>query len=319
MKIVVLDGYAMNPGDLSWEPMKQLGDLVIYDRTSDDQVIERAKDADIILTNKVPFDAARLKALPKLRYIGVLATGYNIVGVEAAKARGILVTNIPAYSTDSVAQMTFAHILNVVNRVEHYAELNRRGEWSKAVDFCYWNTPLHELAGKTIGIVGLGSIGSRVACIARVFGMDVFTVTSKNSADLPDGIQKTTLEGLLGISDVVSLHCPLTPETHEMINQTTLTKMRRGAILVNTGRGGLINETDVAEALQTGRLSAYCADVLNAEPSAVDNVLLQQPNAFITPHIAWATLEARQRLMQTATDNVRSFLEDQPQNVVNPS
>ncbi|MCI6619149.1 MAG: D-2-hydroxyacid dehydrogenase [Prevotella sp.] len=317
MKIVVLDGYAMNPGDLSWEPMKQLGDFVTYDRTSDDQVIERAKDADIILTNKVPFDAARLKDLPKVRYIGVLATGYNIVDVEAAKELGILVTNIPAYSTDSVAQMTFAHILNVMNRVDHYAELNRRGEWSKAVDFCYWNTPLHELAGKTIGIVGLGSIGSKVAQIARVFGMDVFTVTSKNSADLPDGIQKTTLDGLFGISDVLSLHCPLTPTTHEMINRTTLAKMRKGAILVNTGRGGLINEADVAEALRTGRLSAYCADVLTSEPPAAGHVLFQQPNAFITPHIAWATLEARQRQMQIATENIRCFMEGQPKNVVN--
>lgn len=317
MKIVVLDGYAANPGDLSWEPMEQLGEVIYYDRTADADVINRAKDAEIILTNKVPFSAERIKALPKLRYIGVLATGYNIVDIKAAKERGIIVTNIPAYSTDSVAQMTFAHILNVMNRVDHYATLNRQGVWSRAVDFCYWDTPLHELAGRTLGIVGLGNIGKKVAHIARDFGMDVFAVTSKNSTDLPEGIQKTTLDGLFGISDIITLHCPLTPSTHEMINRSTLVKMRRGTILVNTGRGSLVNENDVAEALSTGRLAAYCADVLATEPPAADNILLQQPNAFITPHIAWATFEARQRQMQIATENIRAFIEGASQNVVN--
>ena len=316
MKIAALDGYAANPGDLLWEPLKQFGELEIYDRTPAELVVERAKDADAILTNKVKIDETVLSQLPRLRYIGVLATGYNIVDVEAAARREIVVTNIPAYSTDSVVQMTFAHILNIANRVEHYASQNRQGRWSRNPDFCYWDTPLTELSGKTLGIVGLGNIGKSVARIAREFGMNVFAYTSKALSDLPEGIRKTTLDGLFGISDVVSLHCPLTPQTRHLINAETLAKMKQGSILINTGRGPLVDEQAVADALSTGHLLAYGADVMAEEPPASDNPLLQQPNAFITPHIAWATREARQRLMDICTENLRAFIDGKPQNDV---
>lgn len=317
MKIVVLDGYGANPGDLSWEELKQFGELTVYDRTKKTEVVERAKDADALLTNKVAIDACLLEQLPKLKYIGVLATGYNIIDTEAAKTRGIVVSNIPAYSTDSVAQMVFAHILTITNRVEHYAAQIRNGKWSANPDFCYWDTPLRELAGKTLGIVGLGNIGYRVARIAHDFGMDVSAYTSKNSSDLPECIQKTTLEGLLAVSDILTLHCPLTPDTREMINKQTLSRMKQGAILINTGRGPLVNEQDVADALQSGQLGAYGADVMSNEPPSADNPLLRQPNAFLTPHVAWATLEARTRLLEIAVANVKAFVDGCPQNVVN--
>jgi len=261
MKIVELDGYAANPGDLSWETIQALGEFQLYDRTAPKDIVNRAKDAEIILVNKVNITKEIIEQLPKLKYIGVLATGYNVVDIDAAKAHGIVVTNIPAYSTESVAQMTFAHILNLTNRVEHYAQLNREGKWSHNSDFCYWDTPLREISGKTLGIVGLGNIGCKVAKIARDFGMDVFAFTSKNSADLPEGIQKTTLEGLFAVSDILSLHCPLTADTFEMINKATLNKMKKGALLINTGRGQLINDADVAEALENGQLGGYGADV----------------------------------------------------------
>ena len=254
--------------------------------------------------------------LPGLKYIGVLATGYNVVDTIAARQRGICVTNIPAYSTDSVAQMTFAHILNITNRVGHYAAQNRQARWSGSEDFCYWDTPLHELAGKTIGIVGLGNIGMKVARIAMEFGMDVFACTSKSSASLPSGIQKTTVDGLLGVSDILTLHCPLTDNTREMINAGAIRKMKRGAILINTGRGQLVNEADVAAALRDGQLGGYGADVMCSEPPAADNPLFGAPNAFITPHIAWATYEARARLMDIAVGNLKAFISGKPINVV---
>jgi glycerate dehydrogenase len=316
MNIVVLDGYGANPGDLSWDGLREFGELTVYPRTSREETVARAKDAEIVFTNKVVLDAPIFKALPRLKYVGVLATGYNVVDVEAAHRQGIIVTNIPAYSTDSVAQTTFALIFAITNRVEHYARQNRNGRWSDNPDFCYWDTPLNEVAGKTIGIVGLGHIGMRVAAIARQFGMDVFALTSKNSADLPDGIQKTTLDGLLAVSDILTLHCPLTDSTREMINRDTLAKMKPSAILINTGRGPLVNEQDVADALAEGRLAAYGADVMCSEPPRADNPLLLQPNAFITPHVAWATREARERLMAIAVDNVKAFVEGHPQNVV---
>lgn len=318
MKIVELDGYAANPGDLSWETIQALGEFKLYDRTAPKDIVNRAKDAEIILVNKVNITKEIIEQLPKLKYIGVLATGYNVVDIDAAKAHGIVVTNIPAYSTESVAQMTFAHILNLTNRVEHYAQLNREGKWSHNSDFCYWDTPLLEISGKTLGIVGLGNIGCKVAKIARNFGMDVFAFTSKNSADLPEGIQKTTLEGLFAVSDILSLHCPLTADTFEMINKATLNKMKKGALLINTGRGQLINDADVAEALENGQLGGYGADVMCAEPPSDDNPLFAQPNAFITPHIAWATKEARSRLLAICADNIKAFIEGHPQNVVNP-
>ena len=291
--------------------------MTIYDRTSEDEVYQRCSDADIVLTNKVVFDADTIWKLPNLKYIGVLATGYNIVDTVAACDNDIVVTNVPAYSTDSVAQLTFAHILSIANRVEHYAIENRNGRWSNNPDFVYWDTPLIELTGKTLGIVGLGLIGMKVAKMALCFGMDVFAVTSKHRKDLPEGIQKTTLDGLLATSDILSLHCPLKRETREMINATTLAKMKHGAILINTGRGPLVNENDVAEALKSGQLGAYGTDVMCQEPPSADNPLFSAPNFYSTPHIAWATFEARQRLMKTVVDNVKAFIEGKPVNVVN--
>ncbi len=317
MKIVVLDGNALNPGDLSWGELEKLGEVVVYPRTAADELIERAKDADILLTNKVVIDDKVMEQLPQLKYIGVSATGYNVVDTEAAKTRGVVVTNIPTYSTDSVVQMTFAHILNITNSIGHYASLNRDGRWSSSTDFCYWDTPLMELAGKTIGIVGLGDIGMKVATIARQFGMDVFAFTGKNSADLPAGIQKTTLNGLFAMSDVLTLHCPLNEKTNRMIDAEALSHMKPGAILINTGRGPLVDEQAVADALHSGHLAGYGADVLCSEPPAADNPLLSAPNAFITPHIAWATVEARTRLMKTLVANVAAFIADSPVNVVN--
>jgi glycerate dehydrogenase len=317
MKIVELDAYAANPGDLSWEPLQELGELTVYDRTPASLVVERAKDADIILINKVLITDEVLSQLPRLKYIGVLATGYNVVDVKAATKRGIVVTNIPAYSTESVAQMTFAHILNITNRIGHYARQSREGRWSSNPDFCYWDTQLWELSGKTIGIVGLGNIGMRVATIARYFGMDVFAYTSKNSADLPEGIQKTTLDGLFAVSDIVSLHCPLTADTRHLINRESLEKMKEGSILINTGRGPLVDEEAVADALASGHLGGYGADVMIDEPPSPNNPLLAQRNAFITPHIAWATREARQRLMDICVRNVKAFIEGKRLNAVN--
>lgn len=318
MQIVLLDGYASNPGDLTWEPLKAMGEVTVYDRTQPSEVVERAHDAEIIVTNKVTLTRQTLEQLPNLRLICVLATGYNTIDTLAARDLGITVCNVPAYSTDSVAQMVFAQILNMTNRVAHYARQTREGRWSAAPDFCYWDLPVSELAGKTLGIVGLGHIGAKVASIAREFGMDVFAFTSKNSIDLPDYIQKTTLEGLFGVSDILTLHCPLTADTHELINARTLARMKRGALLVNTGRGPLVNEADVAEALASGQLGGYGADVMCSEPPAADNPLFAQPNAFITPHIAWASVEARQRLLNATFDNIRAFLDGHPQNVVNP-
>ncbi len=316
MKIVELDGYAANPGDLSWDGLKELGDFVLYDRTNSEDVVERAKDADAILINKIKITDEILAQLPKLKYIGELATGYNNIDIKAASKRGITVCNIPAYSTDSVAQMTFAHILNITNQVAHYADESRSGHWSKNPDFCYWDTPLPELSAKTLGIVGLGNIGMKVAKIALDFGMDVFAYTSKNSADLPAGIQKTTIEGLLGASDILTLHCPLTDDTRELINKKTIAMMRQGAIIINTGRGQLVNEQDVADALESGLLLGYGADVLTEEPPRADNPLLKQPHAYITPHIAWATKEARQRLLNICVENIKAFQAGEPINVV---
>lgn len=317
MKIVVLDGNGVNPGDMSWQQIEQFGELTVYPRTGREEVLAHVGDAEIVLTNKTVFDAETIAKLKNTRYIGVLATGFNVVDLEAASSHGIVVTNIPAYSTDSVAQMVFAHILNVTNHVDHYARASRNGEWSRCRDFCYWDKPLIEIANKTIGIVGLGHIGMKVARIALDFGMDVFAFTSKNASDLPAGIQKTTMEGIFGASDIVSLHCPLTEATRELINKNTLARMRQGAILVNTGRGPLVNEVDVAEALHEGRLGAYCADVMCLEPPSGDNPLFREPNAFITPHVAWASKEARARLMDMAEANIQSFLNGKPINVVN--
>lgn len=316
MKIVILDGFTANPDDLSWKELEELGVLTVYERTMPGQTVERAADAEIVLTNKVIIGRREMEQLPKLRYIGVLATGYNVVDMEAARRRGVIVTNVPAYSTESVAQMVFAHLLTVTNRTEYYALQNRQGRWCENPDFCYWDTTLTELSGKTFGIVGLGHIGSRVAQIALAFGMKVKALTSKPAEVLPQGIQKAGLQELLSTSDVISLHCPLTDATRQLINAETLRLMKPTAILINTGRGPLVNDADVADALRDNRLYAYCADVLTEEPPKPDHPLLQLPNAFITPHIAWATTEARTRLLQTAVANVRAFINGQPQNTV---
>ena len=316
MKIVILDGFTANPGDLSWKGLEELGTLTVYDRTKPEETIARAAEADIVLTNKVIINREVMAQLPQLKYIGVLATGYNVVDIEAAHERGIIVTNVPAYSTESVAQMVFAHLLTVTNRTEHYALQNRQGRWTKNPDFCYWDFPHLELAGKTIGIVGLGNIGRRVAEIALAFGMQVKALTSKSANVLPTGVEKADLEVLLATSDVISLHCPLTDTTRHLINRDTLSKMRPSAILINTGRGPLVDDQAVASALAKGQLAAFCADVLTEEPPKANNPLLSQPNTFITPHIAWATEEARSRLLQVAISNVQAFLNAKPQNVV---
>ncbi|UKK54172.1 D-2-hydroxyacid dehydrogenase [Prevotella sp. E2-28] len=316
MKIVILDGYAANPGDLSWKGLEELGTVIVHDRTKPSETVKRASDAEIILTNKVIINKDIISELPQLKYIGVLATGYNVVDIEAAHEYGITVTNVPAYSTESVAQMVFAHLLTVTNHTEYYAIQNRNSRWSNNPDFCYWDFPHMELAGKVFGIVGLGNIGLRVAQIALAFGMEVKAFTSKPADALPTGITKVTLEDLLKQSDILSLHCPLTNSTRHLINADTLPLMKPTAILINTGRGPLIDDQAVADALASGQLAAFCADVLTEEPPKVDNPLLKQPNAFITPHIAWASTEARERLLRIATDNVRAFLNGKAQNIV---
>lgn len=316
MNIVILDGYTANPGDLSWSQLANMGNLTVYDRTPAHQTIDRAIDADIVLTNKVVLNSDVLAHLPKLKYIGVLATGYNVVDISAARQRRIIVTNVPAYSTESVAQMVFAHLLNVTNRTDHYARQNRSGRWSTSSDFCYSDFPHIELTDKTFGIVGLGNIGLRVAQIAQAFRMNVQALTSKPADTLPPGIAKVTEEELFATSDVLSLHCPLTDDTRHIINRHNLQLMKPTAIIINTGRGPLVDDQAVAEALAQNRLAAFCADVLTDEPPAANNPLLQQPNAFITPHIAWATIEARSRLIDVATSNVRAFISGNPVNVV---
>ena len=316
MKIVILDGYTANPGDLSWDELKTMGELTVYDRTSKSETVERAAEADIVLTNKVIIGRQEMDQLPRLKYIGVLATGYNVVDIEAAHQRGITVTNVPAYSTESVAQMVFAHLLTVTNRTEHYAQENRQGRWTANKDFCYWDFPHMELAGKSFGIVGLGNIGQRVAAIAHAFGMKVCAYTSKSAEQLPDYMQKLPLTDILSACDIVSLHCPLTPATHHLINRQTLQQMKPSAILINTGRGPLVDDQAVADALAEGKLAAFCADVLTEEPPKATNPLLKQPNAYFTPHIAWASTEARVRLLAVAISNVRSFVNGHPQNIV---
>lgn len=312
MKICILDGYSLNPGDLDWSPVERLGDVTLFDRTPADKIVERAADADIVLTNKVPFSADTLRQLPRLRFICVLATGYNIIDTEAAARQGVVVANIPAYSTMSVAQMAFAHILNITNHVASYAREVADGKWTNCPDFCFWDSALTELAGKTMGIVGLGNTGMATARIAVAMGMKVVALTSKSADTLPEGITPAPLDDVLASADVVSLHCPLTPSTRHIINAASIAKMKPSAILINTGRGPLVDEQAVADALNGGRLAAFGADVLSQEPPRGDNPLLSARNCFLTPHIAWATLEARTRLMSTATENVRQFIAGDP-------
>ena len=317
MKIVVLDGYGLNPGDLSWDAVSQLGELTVYDRTSSEEVIERSAGAEAILTNKTVITAEIMEALPDLKYIGVLATGYNVVNVGAAREKGIVVTNIiPAYSTPSVAQMVFAHILNIAQQVQHHSEEVRKGRWTNNADFCFWDTPLIELREKKIGLVGLGHTGYNTARIAIGFGMQVTAYTSKSSLQLPPEIKKRTLDELFSECDIVSLHCPLTDETKELVNAERLRLMKPTAILINTGRGPLVNEQDLADALNAGKLYAAGLDVLSSEPPKADNPLLTARNCYITPHIAWANLEARTRLMDILVENIKAFQAGKPVNNV---
>lgn len=309
MKIVVLDAYTLNPGERRWEELEELGEVVVHDRTAQLDVVRRAKDAEVVLTNKTILDGFILNLLPKLKYIGVLATGYNVVDLDVARQRGIVVTNIPAYSTQSVAQMAIAHLLNITQRVAHYAHEVHNGVWSAQPDFCYWNTPLIELAGKKIGIVGFGNTGQATAQIAEALGMEVWVYTSKPKKSLPKKYQKVTLNELFSACDVVSLHCPLTAENKEMVNSFRLSLMKQGAILINTSRGGLIDEKALEQALLSGKLLGAGLDVLSSEPVPNGNPLIKLKNCFITPHIAWATRESRMRLMNQAVENLKAWME----------
>ena len=309
MKIAILDGRTVNPGDLSWESLQALGDCTIYESTSEQEVIEHCADAEAVLTNKVCLRKEALEQLPHLKYIGVLATGYNVIDIKEAKRRGIVVTNIPAYSTDSVVQSVFAHLLNITNQVAHYTAEIKVGTWCCSPDFTYWNTPLTELAGKTFGIVGLGHIGSAVTRVAHAFGMKVIALTSKKKEALEDYITPVNREELFRNSDVLSLHCPLTDSTHHFVNAETLSWMKPSAILINTGRGPLLDEQAVANALNNRSLFAVGVDVLSTEPPMPTNPLLKATHCYITPHIAWATREARIRLIDIATRNLKAFQE----------
>ena len=315
MNITYLDGYTLNPGDLSWEPLEKLGNFTVYDRTPPEDVVARASDADIVLTNKVYFSAETLAQLPKLRYIGVSATGYNNVDLAAARAQGITVTNVRGYSTSAVAQHTFSLLLGLTNHTELHSRSVRAGDWTNAADWCYWKTPLVEIAGKTIGLIGLGDIGTQVARIALAFGMRVLA-HRKSNAPAEEGIALVELDELLRKSDVISLHCPLTDETKEIINADSLAKMKPSAYLINTGRGGLIREQDLADALNGDQLAGAAVDVLSTEPPKPDNPLFTAKNCLVTPHVAWAFFESRQRLMQMAADNISAFQRGQPTNVV---
>ncbi len=318
MNIVILDGYTLNPGDLSWEGVKKLGDLAIHDRTAPADVVSRSKDAEIVFTNKTPVDAAALEQLPKLKYIGVLATGYNIVDVDAAKKLGIIVANVPGYGTSSVVQMTFALLLELTLHVQRHSDSVRDGKWSRSVDFCYWDFPLVELAGKTIGIIGMGHIGGKVADIATAFDMNVVgNSRTRTDQSHRKNFRWAEIPDLLAASDVVSIHCPLFPETRGLINKKNLALMKKTAFLLNTSRGPIVVDEDLAEALNGDGIAGAGIDVLSTEPPPAGNPLFTAKNCIITPHISWATKEARARLMDIAVKNLEAFLADKPVNIVN--
>ncbi len=316
VSIVVLDGFTLNPGDLSWAPLESLGRCAIYDRTPPEQVVARAEHAAVVLTNKTELCGDVIARLADLRYIGVLATGYDIVDLEASRRRKIVVTNVPDYSSRSVAQMAMAHVLNLTQHVAHHAATVAEGRWTRSPDFCYWDYPLVELAGLTMGLVGFGRIGRTVAELARALGMRVVVCDPALRAEDVQGVEVLTLDDLFSISDVVSLHCPLTPETRQMVDRRRLALMKPTALLVNTSRGPLVDEAALAEALSAGRIAGAGLDVLVIEPPAAGNPLLSAKNCYVTPHIAWATRAARQRLLATVVDNVRAFLAGRPSNVV---
>lgn len=321
MKIVILDAYTANPGDLSWGALEALGDLTLYDRTPLDdetEILKRIGDADVVLTNKTPLSGTVIKNAPNLRYIGVLATGYNIVDIAAAKEKGIPVANVPAYSTDSVAQLTIALLLEICHHVGHHSDAVHAGRWENSADFCFWDFPLIELAGKTIGIIGFGSIGQSVARIAKALGMRVVAYSRTEKEAGRALAEYVPLDRLLAESDVISLHCPLSEATQGIINKETIAKMKDGAILLNSSRGPLLVDQDVADALDSGKLAAAAVDVASKEPINGDNPLLKAKNCMMTPHIAWAPKEARTRLLDIASKNLQAFIDGAPQNVVNP-
>ncbi|MFO8008413.1 MAG: D-2-hydroxyacid dehydrogenase [Candidatus Brocadiia bacterium] len=318
-RIVVLDGHALNPGDLSWEPLRELGECAVHDRTPPELVPERAAGASIVLTNKTVLDAALIAQLPKLRCLGVLATGYDVVDVEAATERGVVVTNVPAYASDSVAQLVFAHILEHTHHVAAHSAGVHQSRWAGSEDFAYWDYPLIELAGLTMGIIGLGRIGRAVAGVARAFGMDVIAHDKIEPDETPDGVRMVDMATVFAESDVLTLHVPLTPETEGLVNADRLAMMKPTALLINASRGPLVDQEALAEALEAGRIGGAGIDVLATEPPQPDNPLIGAHGCTVTPHIGWATVAARQRLMDVAVDNVRSFLQGRPQNVVNPA
>lgn len=315
MRIVVLDGFTLNPGDLSWDALTALGPCAIYERSSPPEIVERARAAEILLTNKACLTREVIAQLPCLRYVGVSATGYNCVDIEAARQRDIVVTNVPAYGTASVAQMVLAHTLNFSQRVAYHAQTVAAGRWTASTDWCYWDYPLIELADRTMGIVGFGRIGQEVARLARALGMKVLACDSRPIAPA-EGITESEVDTIFCQSDVVSLHCPLTPQTKHMVDRRRLGLMKRSALLINTSRGPLIDDEALAEALNAGRIAGAGLDVLSEEPPPATNPLLTAKNCWITPHIAWATKSARERLLQTVVDNVRAFLAGRPENVV---
>ena len=317
MKIVVLDGFAENPGDLSWEGLEKLGELTVYDRTAAEDIVSRIGDAEVVFTNKTPLTEATFAACPNIRLVSVLATGYNIVDCAAAKKRGIPVCNVPGYSTAAVAQFTFALLLELCHHVGHHSEAVHAGRWTSNADFCFWDYPLVELTGKTLGIIGFGSIGKAVGRIAKAMGMRVLATGSRPTEEGRQIAEYVELDTVLTQSDVISLHCPLFPETTGIINKASLAKMKDGAMLINTSRGGVLVEADVAEALNTGKLAGAAMDVVSVEPISAENPLLTAKNCILTPHIAWAPKEARQRIMDMSVENVEAFLKGDPVHVVN--
>lgn len=317
MKIVVLDGYTLNPGDLSWEALEALGDCTVYDRSAPEEVIPLAIKAEIILTNKTVLSAETINSLPKLQYIGVLATGYNVVDVEAAGKKGIPVSNVPTYGTESVAQMVFAHLLNLTQNVGHHAQTVKDGRWNKCPDFCYWDTPLIELQSLAMGIIGFGRIGQATARLAQAFGMKVIAYDINSPSEIPEGCDMVGLDDIFRKADVISLHCPLTLDTENLINSERLVLMKPTAFLINTSRGPLVDEQALADALNNEKIAGAGLDVLSIEPVTEDNPLITAKNCYITPHIAWATQAARKRLLQVAVENVAAFIAGKPQNVVN--
>ncbi len=318
MKIVVLDGFTLNPGDLNWKGLEALGELTVYDRTPAEQISERIGDAEIIFTNKTPLSRETFIKHPNIKYVGVLATGYNVVDTQAAKESGVIVTNIPTYGTTAVAQFTFALLLEICHHVWEHSESVKKGEWTKCPDFCFWNYPLMELAGKTMGIIGFGRIGRSVAAIAQAMGMKVLAYDSyKDASAENENIRYAEFDELLAKSDIISLHCPLFDSTKGIINKENIGKMKDGVILINTSRGPLIVEEDLASALNSGKVAAAAVDVVSTEPIREDNPLLKAKNCIITPHIAWAPKESRERLMNIAVDNLASFLKGKVINAVN--